>query len=616
MKKILMTSMALILILGLIGVGVSAIFWDEETSGVSAIFWDEETSGGNTFTAGTLDLKVDGSDDYFGIWSYASPPEGLQPQDFGEHTFVLNNTGSLPGLLSITVLAYTEDGGGPPFGPGNPEPEMVAEGTDYGSGEVCAGPPCNEPNLDDELTIMLWQEADGNNIYNPGPDETILLQGIVSDVLSKVSDTLILTGYNLAAGGNTNLGFAWEVGDDPTAKYPPNINKIMGDNVYFDIYFYLEQVVGTPAALSIINGSKAHAGAVFTGDIVAINATLENTGSIPGVGNVNLTVLDGGSPVYTDSDTVVVPGLGTAPVLFNWDTGLTGAGSFSVTVDLDANLPDWPADSEGVFYRNPAPGPGDTTTRVRTLTAKGVLPARQYTGNATPPSSPPPPAVLSDRYDELYSITPPEPIVHRYPWPPIGGPDNFQKTGGEFNSVDPGSVPVMLGEPQYGWISGDVFGGTNNLELEYTRVGYAQTAGTTIGLTDPGTGYQNRFYTVGDEWSFTLHREIWAFNNIAQYLTFSEERRVVAVGATPPAVSIGRAGVAGGEPVTAYAQTFSDCAVIELYRDPDPTTGVAGLGLRQIAYWSPTVNNNVYIEEFQFYDFEQFSLLSDALIIA
>jgi hypothetical protein len=190
-------------------------------------------------------------------------------------------------------------------------------------------------------------------------------------------------------------------------------------------------------------------------------------------------------------------------------------------------------------------------------------------------------------------------IPHRYPWPTIGGPDNFQKSFGWFNSVADGT-------PQYGWIAGNVFGGTDNLNLEYTNVDYTLLAGSNIGQP----------YTVGSEWQYLLHREIWAFDNLAQYLTFDEKRVVTAVGATPPATSIGGPNGGAGYPVGVFAQTFSDCAVIELYRDPDPNTGAAGWGLRQVQWWSATAQGTVYLEEYQFHDMEMFSLSSYDLILA
>ncbi|MDI6826781.1 MAG: TasA family protein [Candidatus Aenigmarchaeota archaeon] len=56
--------------------------------GTYAYFYDIETSTGNTFTAGTLDLKVDGKDDpYVFVFSISN----AKPGDSGSHTFTTHN---------------------------------------------------------------------------------------------------------------------------------------------------------------------------------------------------------------------------------------------------------------------------------------------------------------------------------------------------------------------------------------------------------------------------------------------------------------------------------------------------------------------------------------------
>ena len=87
MKKILI-SLAIIGVVAVIGVGATV-----------AYFSDTETSTGNTFTAGTLDLKVNGGDVFI---PYAVG--NLKPgESRGTDTYVITNTGSLPGILSLKV---------------------------------------------------------------------------------------------------------------------------------------------------------------------------------------------------------------------------------------------------------------------------------------------------------------------------------------------------------------------------------------------------------------------------------------------------------------------------------------------------------------------------------
>jgi len=185
--------------------------------GTFAHFNDTETSTGNTFTAGTLDIRVNGVDDP-AVWKYTSPTGGLKPNDSGEYTFVIQNVGSLPGLLTIKVGPYSEAAGA------YPEPEKELQDSDVA-------------DLDDELYILLWQD-DGDNIYEPYPapeNEVPLLAGKVSAVLSQAGAVTILPNYVLGSQAIKYLGFHWKVQD------VADINKIMGDSVVFNIEFSIVQ---------------------------------------------------------------------------------------------------------------------------------------------------------------------------------------------------------------------------------------------------------------------------------------------------------------------------------------------------------------------------------------
>jgi predicted ribosomally synthesized peptide with SipW-like signal peptide len=84
--------LAIALIVGLVG----AATW--------AYFSDVETSSNNTFTAGTLDLTVDGANDPLPVKFQLGP---LAPGESGTIIYELNNVGSLNGWLDIegvTVL--------------------------------------------------------------------------------------------------------------------------------------------------------------------------------------------------------------------------------------------------------------------------------------------------------------------------------------------------------------------------------------------------------------------------------------------------------------------------------------------------------------------------------
>lgn len=91
MKKILGLSVAALMVMGLVGGGT----W--------AYFSDMETSTGNAFQAGTIDLKVNGSE-----WSTALDFTDMKPGDtIG--SLVFSNTGTLDGDLSFTWGVLTEN---------------------------------------------------------------------------------------------------------------------------------------------------------------------------------------------------------------------------------------------------------------------------------------------------------------------------------------------------------------------------------------------------------------------------------------------------------------------------------------------------------------------------
>jgi len=78
--------------------------------GTYAYFSDTETSADNTFTAGTLDLTVDGQDDP-NVFHFVM--SNVKPGDNGNYTWVPKNyKGTIDGKLSINVSAITNDDNG------------------------------------------------------------------------------------------------------------------------------------------------------------------------------------------------------------------------------------------------------------------------------------------------------------------------------------------------------------------------------------------------------------------------------------------------------------------------------------------------------------------------
>jgi predicted ribosomally synthesized peptide with SipW-like signal peptide len=106
-------------IIGILALGIG---W-----GTHSLFTDTETSSGNTFTAATLDLKVNGTDDPNVVYITLS---NMKPgDDTGYFKWVLRNAGTLPGKVSVTFSLIVNDENG------INKPEQAAESQPYASSE-------------------------------------------------------------------------------------------------------------------------------------------------------------------------------------------------------------------------------------------------------------------------------------------------------------------------------------------------------------------------------------------------------------------------------------------------------------------------------------------------
>ncbi len=98
MKKLLGLAIAVILIIGIGGVGV----W--------AYFSDTESSTNNQLTAGTLDLKTNDVD---GVTQTLNAPNLKPNNSYGPSTITLRNSGTLAGATLDIVFSYAASDGSP-----------------------------------------------------------------------------------------------------------------------------------------------------------------------------------------------------------------------------------------------------------------------------------------------------------------------------------------------------------------------------------------------------------------------------------------------------------------------------------------------------------------------
>ncbi len=206
------------LLLALVALGLGGVMVYNLTS---ALFTDVETTTDSTFTAGTLNLNVDENDgeEFDNI---VVSNIGVDGTVSGTKTWTINNTGSVPGNLTMEVFNVVNDENG-----------------------------CNEPEALDDLTCD-----------DPGPDQGEL-GGVIATVVKldddaigpNVESTIINTDLATAnagqyltqwvgnagvvtipAGGSATVTMDWS--NNP-ATYG---NEIQSDSLEFDIRFDLEQV--------------------------------------------------------------------------------------------------------------------------------------------------------------------------------------------------------------------------------------------------------------------------------------------------------------------------------------------------------------------------------------
>lgn len=167
---------------------------------------DKETSDGNTFAAGTLDLKLDGGDS-----NVTFSASNMKPGDQPKKTYDLNNVGSLNGYLDISNISVvnTENG--------ITEPEAEAGDVTDAVGE-----------LGNVVNIRLFIDRDGDGWIGTG--DTVFYNGKVSNLPSSFNLNELIV-----AGGNTSVTAIldwWDTADD---------NKAQNDSMDINLSFNLNQ---------------------------------------------------------------------------------------------------------------------------------------------------------------------------------------------------------------------------------------------------------------------------------------------------------------------------------------------------------------------------------------
>jgi len=175
--------------------------------GTGAWFSDNETSNGNAFTAGSLDLNVDGNNTNVVKFTVTGMRPGNQPTA----SWTLANVGSVPGYLDLESIIVSNDENG------RIEPETEAGDTTDGVGE-----------LQDVVNLRLYIDKDKVGGYSTG--DIMLYNGPAGDIAGNYNQNELI-----AAGSDIRLVAVfdwWTTQDD---------NKAMTDEMTLNMTFELAQ---------------------------------------------------------------------------------------------------------------------------------------------------------------------------------------------------------------------------------------------------------------------------------------------------------------------------------------------------------------------------------------
>jgi len=208
--------------------------------GTIAYFSDTETSTGNTFTAGTLDLKVDSTCHYYQNGQSVTCIDGnWEKTDLGVQKF-FNFTDVKPGdsgedTISLTVInnpawacMYIKDIVNSEGDCTEPEDSVDEVGV-AGCGD--------NGELQNNLLYTIWVEDDCNNILDSGERVIMTDALITADTIIKIADSTV--GVPLAGNVKKCVGVKWNV---PSATG----NIIQGDGLTETVSLYVEQFRNNP----------------------------------------------------------------------------------------------------------------------------------------------------------------------------------------------------------------------------------------------------------------------------------------------------------------------------------------------------------------------------------
>jgi len=201
MRKIL-ASLAMIAMVSTVAVGATR-----------AYFSDTETSNNNTFSAGSLDLTVDGNN---GTNTVKFTVNNIRPGNQPTGSWTLANVGKISGYLDLKNITVTNNENG------CVEPENEA------GDNTCGRPGTGDGELQNVINLRLYIDKDKDGYWSTG--DVMIYNGLVKDIAGSYNQNELI-----AAGSNIRINAVfdwWSTSGD---------NKAMGDDMTLNITFDLSQ---------------------------------------------------------------------------------------------------------------------------------------------------------------------------------------------------------------------------------------------------------------------------------------------------------------------------------------------------------------------------------------
>lgn len=219
-------------------------------SATQALFSDTETSEGNTFTAGSLDLTVNGSNDPLSVLFTA---EDLLPgvtKNAG--TVAVTNAGSIPGKFTLMLSNVNSNENSllePETADGDVEDQEI-DPTGYNANT-------GDGELWDMLSLTLYVDTNNDGVMQW--NEPVIVNAVHTDMTTGGGFRILLDqdlgtadlahGFDgiINPGQTVHVGLLVKFKDDSQLKSQPQYNGLtnnmaMTDDVSFDLIFGLEQI--------------------------------------------------------------------------------------------------------------------------------------------------------------------------------------------------------------------------------------------------------------------------------------------------------------------------------------------------------------------------------------